>query len=283
MDKQKYHLNVSFLCSVALEAALDKYRDILPALPGDSMKFIHEWNRALMFTMSQPAFKKELNIIGRMILTMKNPKVIANISDFLVGIPCRSYHYAHRFACAYNHLQKSINNKNSANLIDFGRGCSSLTHLLQNNNKNLNVHTIDRYQIIDDAYGETSRAMGVLGNVNISSWDAIKKFQRRDALVSTGTFVYLDIQEQLDKAKYIVNNVDNFYIELEAFGLKMKDAKTVEFLGGNYKRGWLCNELDEVFPTDIEIKSMLDTFKGFEEHSRLIKSICEDKSVFVRK
>jgi hypothetical protein len=287
--KQNYQLDKAFICSVALEGGLKKYRDILPALP--DMKFVSDWNRALISTLRRPEFKKQLGPVGRAVVMLNNPKMTAAAVDRL-AVPYRSYYYARRFADAYKHVRNMGGElvefgKNSFNLVDFSRGFSPLLPLICEYCDHVVPRAIENNAIINDAYQEASHAAGIGSRHTVLDWNGMRALpdSDKDIFVSLGTFVYMPKGQQKQKLIEVNNSFKSLYIELEQDFGRQKDSKIVESMGGKYQEGWSLSELRDILGPQIKIKTQYDGLSEFARSydKKLDNSLYAATEIFIQR
>lgn len=253
---EQYLLDIPLVCSVALEGGLKKYGKYLPQLPDGTMKFIHEWNRALCGVMRQSKNKKYLGAMGRAVAMTNAPNLLANVVN-KTAVPYRSFYYAARFTDAYRFVTREseknqLLNAHSVdlhtNIVDLGRGLSPFVPLLRQNLDAVNLVSFD-FENVDDVYAQTCKEMQISGGELIKTPDDLYALdgKSRDIITSLGTFAYMPKDEQAESLADIYNSFKHFYIELDGDNSGVADKKLVEKMGASYHMGWKTGELETMF------------------------------------
>ena len=262
MKEKKYPLDITLMCSLALEGALDKYKDILPKLAvrdqSESIKFIHEWNQALVSVLKTPKFKKHLNALGQTFVALNRPKLTANVIDTFAH-PTRSYHYAKRFTDSFNFATDKISEPRggvqNTNVFDFGRGLSPWSHLLKKENPGTQIYTIDTDNVANSVFTRASSVMGLRNGGNFITWDQVKQLsnEQKDIMISLGAFMYIAKPTQRNMLENdIINKFKHFYIELgKNSNTTSIDNQIVKKMGSEYQDGWTLGEISNMMDSKL--------------------------------
>jgi hypothetical protein len=277
----KYPLDITLTCSVALEGGLAKYRDILKPLPAGSMYLIKDWNRALIDTMKQPQFKKHLGAVARAIVLLKSPKATAAIID-KIAVPYRSFYYAKRFTEAYNFVAGA----QATGVCDFGRGLSPLIHVIKTNYPDMKIYSKDTDERANEIYDITSAKLGLPNHTSIPCLKTME-LSERTAFVSLGTFSYIPKEDQARKLNLIRWKFHKSFIELR-LGDNTSDSQLVEKFGTRYNPGFTRKEMEGIFGAHIQARTLSDYMaaEGEKLYTRefkcLAKAILESSECFVQ-
>ena len=256
----EYPLDISFMCSVALEGGLMRHRDILPEFSDDCLLLIHEWNRALCKTILKPKYMNRVGKLGETIVDTNSPAAIAQMVDGH-GVPYRSYYYAKRFLDAYNFVTSKYNGK-GMNVVDFGRGLSPWPHILTQKSPKIHVFTFDT-PITDEIYSETTEKLG-LRTPNFGKMPDAADYDQ-DAYVSLGTYVYLPYKEQVENLTEAQKNFKNLFVELDTYQSSANIKKPLPV------KAWTLNKVEKVLGKDgWHLNSLVDDTLGKIQNNKTI-------------
>jgi hypothetical protein len=286
MSKKEYPLDITLACVIALQGGLEKYADILPSLPKDSLQFIKEWNRALLWNCSRnPEFKKHLGGFGRAIALIKSPKLTAALLD-KIAVPYRSYYYAKRFSDAYGYSDSVLQNNIGVNIVDFGRGLSPLIHLLGAHHE-IKPYSIDIDTVGNSLFAKTSTDIGLNSGVYSDDWKAVNEHigDKKDLFLSLGTFAYINKKDAREKLEYIAKNYPNFFIELEKENIvsEQQDGKLVKNMGTEYQPGWSETEIKEIFGSEAKLQPLSDIEIQSNKFKKLKNSLGQSTESFLQR
>lgn len=283
MSKKEYLIGVPALTGRGVLGGMNAYPDLAKDLPAGSMEFMYEWDRAVLDVIKRPEYKKHLGLIGNIVKTISDPNKVAKLAS--ISVKYRGYHYARRFADAYDFANKKVDlikqfGQTNPQIFDFGQGLSPWAHMVSRANPGCPIYTID-LPVVSAAYADVSDLVGIPVRQNIITWDQIEQIANKesDIFVSLGTFVYLDREPADDQAKrlgQVANNFDHYFIEVEEDrGIALADAKYVKKDGREYKKGWKRRELIEIMGQQTQRNDwrFIDMHQAGEKYAKISNAL----------
>lgn len=212
-------IDIPMSCSLFLEPALLRYQEYLPPVTEDTLKYVHEWNLAMLATIRQnPQYAARLGQMGRKLLTRQNktmkyiPRCVSSAEDARQN----SLHYAIRFAESNKFLGDAIAKKQNLKFVDLGCGLSPMAASIQTYNTKTRAYCID-FPYIADIYTDVANAVGT-GTPTFLSWEAactMAADKKLDAVVAMGVLPYMSQQEQESRLKFINEKFPKFLAEIK--------------------------------------------------------------------
>lgn len=212
-------LDIPLSCSMFLEPALKKYKRFIAPISDETLRFVHEWNVALVSVVQRDEYKPLLGEIGRKIIsgTIRADAFPANCVDRARDVPLQSLHYALRFSESVKFLADKINTSEMAvKFVDLGCGLSPMAAAVKNEYNMDYAYCIDMPEIID-VYDRVAGAVGVRAPSAID-WNTAKSMTGTGALntiVAMGVLPYMEIDEQVRRLNFINQHFANFMVEVK--------------------------------------------------------------------
>ncbi|MDR1206974.1 MAG: hypothetical protein LBK26_00985 [Rickettsiales bacterium] len=245
-DINESELDLPLSCSLFLEPALEKYKNHLAPVPDDVIRFLHEWNMALIGIIMQTSeIFTALGSIGKYIVKCcaKDPKFAKNCVARGCTVPVHSFHYAVRFSEGYNFATDKLNNcKDNAQKVvfaDFGAGLSPLAPMLGKMFDFIESYAIE-LPTVSKLLHATAKKMGMDGKFQIKNdISEVTPSAGPSIATSLGVFPHLMRTDQLKLLTLINKQFQHFYIEMEmhdgenSLSRKSFDKKTLEDIGIN--------------------------------------------------
>ncbi len=212
-------LDIPLSCSMFLEPALKKYKRYIAPISDDTVRFVHEWNVALVSVVQRDEYKPLLGEIGRKIIsgTIRSDAFPANCVDRARDVPLQSLHYALRFSESVKFLADKINTSDNAiKFVDLGCGLSPMAAAVKTEYNMDYTYCIDMPEIID-VYDRVAGTVGVRAPSAID-WNTARSMTGTGALntiVAMGVLPYMPIDEQVRRLNFINQHFTNFMVEVK--------------------------------------------------------------------
>ncbi|MCL1902623.1 MAG: hypothetical protein FWG18_03285 [Alphaproteobacteria bacterium] len=238
-------IDLPLSCSIFLEPALEKYKDCITPVPEDIIKFLHEWNTALVHLARTPKVFSKLGDTGKTLL--KDSRFAKECVFHGLNVPTHSFHYAVRFSEGYNFAANKLNNLKKDNEIspiftDFGAGLMPLAPIIGTNFDSVRSYAIE-LPAVAELLHMVAREVGVDGKFQIENDISSVESDANNpgVAISLGVLPHMTRAEQLKNLKYINKHFQHFYIEMlisdgeKSLDRKSFDEKTLEDFGIDVK------------------------------------------------